>query len=245
MERSEKAWAWRELAVEPASSTTQPISLICGRRKRRQGGSQPKIESQASRRERYLHRSRKKGDTPVSGGGEDHTGEDHTRGHGFDELARSLAEGSLSRRRALKLFAGTAIAALIPSRAMAAVTCPPGTVKVCDVPRRADGTCRRGAAVTRCVTPAQAATVANNPCSCCGGCGGTDQLSSAETSDVLRDDHFDDEYHYERPRRAPRRALRRATPTTTTTSDPTTTRRVCTPTAGRAELRRVWNRDKR
>ena len=70
---------------------------------------------------------------------EDHTGEDHTRGHGFDELARSVAEGSLSRRRALKLFAGTAIAALIPSRAMAAVTCPPGTVKVCDVPRRADG----------------------------------------------------------------------------------------------------------
>jgi hypothetical protein len=40
--------------------------------------------------------------------------EDPTRGHGFDELARSLAEGSISRRRALKLFAGTAIAALIP-----------------------------------------------------------------------------------------------------------------------------------
>ena len=54
---------------------------------------------------------------------EDPTREDPTRGHSFDELARSLAEGSLSRRRALKLFAGTAIAALIPSRAMAAVTC--------------------------------------------------------------------------------------------------------------------------
>ena len=52
--------------------------------------------------------------------------EDPTRGHGFDELARSLAEGSISRRRALKLFAGTAIAALIPSRAMAAVTCEAG-----------------------------------------------------------------------------------------------------------------------
>src|ERR687897_277272 len=37
----------------------------------------------------------------------------------FDDLARALAEGSLSRRRALKLFAGTAIAALIPSRALA------------------------------------------------------------------------------------------------------------------------------
>ena len=76
----------------------------------------------------------------------------------FDELARGLAEGSISRRRALKLFAGTAIAALIPStRAMAAVPCPPGTVKICHVPQRADGTCRRGAAETRCVTPAQAA----------------------------------------------------------------------------------------
>jgi hypothetical protein len=37
----------------------------------------------------------------------------------FDELARAVAEGSLSRRRALKLFAGTAIASLIPSRALA------------------------------------------------------------------------------------------------------------------------------
>jgi hypothetical protein len=37
----------------------------------------------------------------------------------FDELARGLAEGSISRRRALKLFAGSAIAALIPSRALA------------------------------------------------------------------------------------------------------------------------------
>jgi hypothetical protein len=37
----------------------------------------------------------------------------------FDDLARGLAEGSISRRRALKLFAGTAIAALIPSRALA------------------------------------------------------------------------------------------------------------------------------
>src|SRR5215217_131657 len=101
--------------------------------------------------------------------------EDPTRGHGFDELARSLAEGSISRRRALKIFAGTAIAALIPSRAMAAVTCPSGTVKVCDVPRTANG-CDRSEPVTKCVTPgtAEANEIANNPCSCCGGCGGTD-----------------------------------------------------------------------
>jgi hypothetical protein len=98
-----------------------------------------------------------------------------TTNRSFDELARSLAEGSISRRRALKLFAGTAIAALIPStRAMAAITCPRGTVKICHVPRRADGTCRRGAAETRCVTPEAAATHAGHPCDCCGGCGGTD-----------------------------------------------------------------------
>src|SRR5215207_3635999 len=107
---------------------------------------------------------------------EDPTREDPTRGHSFDELARSLAEGSISRRRALKLFAGTALAALIPSRAMAAVTCDPGEVKVCDVPR-IDGSCRPGRAVTKCVTPGsdEANAIASNTCSCCGGCGGTDQ----------------------------------------------------------------------
>jgi hypothetical protein len=46
---------------------------------------------------------------------EDHTSSDRS----FDDLARAVAEGSISRRRALKLFAGTAIAALIPSRALA------------------------------------------------------------------------------------------------------------------------------
>ena len=42
-----------------------------------------------------------------------------TTDRSFDDLARALAEGSISRRRALKLFAGSAIAALIPSRALA------------------------------------------------------------------------------------------------------------------------------
>src|SRR5215213_8545231 len=63
MERGERAWAWREPAVRLATSTTQRISLICGQRKRGQGGCGPKIGSQVSRKERYLHRSRKKGDT--------------------------------------------------------------------------------------------------------------------------------------------------------------------------------------
>ena len=46
---------------------------------------------------------------------EDHTSSDRS----FDDLARAVAEGSISRRGALKLFAGSAIAALIPSRALA------------------------------------------------------------------------------------------------------------------------------
>jgi hypothetical protein len=52
-----------------------------------------------------------------------------TSDRSFDDLARGLAEGYLSRRRALKLFAGTAIAALIPSRALA-----DDCVRVCHVP---------------------------------------------------------------------------------------------------------------
>src|SRR5215211_16825 len=137
--------------------------------------------------------------------------EDPTRGHGFDELARSLAEGSISRRRALKLFAGTAIAALIPSRAMAAVTCPSGTVKICHIPQREDGTCRRGAAETLCVTPAELATHAGHPCDCCRGCGGTDQCRENAT----------------------RTCFPTTTSTSTSTSTSTTTAGpVCTPTGG-------------
>ena len=120
----------------------------------------------------------------------------------FDDLARGLAEGSISRRRALKLFAGTAIAALIPStRAMAAITCPPGTVKICHVPRRADGTCRRGAARTLCLSPEAAARHAGHPCDCCGGCGGTDNCRE--------------------PR--PRTCFSTSTTTSTTSTTPTTT----------------------
>ena len=48
----------------------------------------------------------------------------------FDDLARALAEGSISRRGALKLFAGSAIAALIPSRALAQSK----MVTICHVP---------------------------------------------------------------------------------------------------------------
>ena len=54
--------------------------------------------------------------------------EDHTRDHSFDELTRGLANGSVGRRRALKLFAAGAIAALLPSRALAE---PEGEITIC------------------------------------------------------------------------------------------------------------------
>jgi hypothetical protein len=57
-----------------------------------------------------------------------------TTDRSFDDLARALAEGSISRRRALKLFAGTAIAALIPSRALA----QPKKVTICHKPGTPD-----------------------------------------------------------------------------------------------------------
>ena len=47
--------------------------------------------------------------------------EDPTRGRpGFDEISRGLVNGSLSRRRALKLFAATALTSLVPARFVAA-----------------------------------------------------------------------------------------------------------------------------
>jgi hypothetical protein len=71
---------------------------------------------------------------------EHHTSSDRT----FDDLARALAEGSISRRRALKLFVGSALAALIPSRALAqpkkvAICHKPGTPeeKTMEVPKSA------------------------------------------------------------------------------------------------------------
>jgi hypothetical protein len=57
--------------------------------------------------------------------------EDPNRGHSFDELARNLASGSLSRRRALKIFAAAVVGALVPSPALAVPgPCPPGSNKV-------------------------------------------------------------------------------------------------------------------
>jgi hypothetical protein len=85
----------------------------------------------------------------------------------FDELARAMAEGSLSRRGALKLIAGTAIAALIPSRALADDDC----VRVCHVPKTATGDCDFANAVTRCVSRRERRRhLENHDCDCRGRC---------------------------------------------------------------------------
>jgi hypothetical protein len=58
--------------------------------------------------------------------------EDPTRGRpDFDELARGLVNGSLSRRRALKLFVATALSSLVPARFAAA---NPEKVPICHKP---------------------------------------------------------------------------------------------------------------
>jgi hypothetical protein len=55
---------------------------------------------------------------------EDHDQEDMTEEHSFDELAKGLADGTISRRRALKMLAGAlfggSLLALIPGAAEAA-----------------------------------------------------------------------------------------------------------------------------
>jgi hypothetical protein len=86
----------------------------------------------------------------------------------FDDLARALAEGSISRRRALKLFAGTAIAALIPSRALAqqqkiTICHKPGTPdeQTKEVPQSAvNGHLRHGDHLGPCKSPTTTTTAA-------------------------------------------------------------------------------------
>jgi hypothetical protein len=94
---------------------------------------------------------------------------EQTTNRSFDDLARAMAEGSLSRRRALKLFAGTAIAALIPSRALAD---DDECVRVCHVPfDRETEECDFANAETRCVSRRERRRhLENHPCDCRGRC---------------------------------------------------------------------------
>ena len=87
----------------------------------------------------------------------------------FDDLARGLAEGSISRRGALKLIAGTAIASVIPSRALLAqqqkvtICHKPGTPaeKTMEVPQSAvDGHLGHGDYLGPCESPTTTTTAA-------------------------------------------------------------------------------------
>jgi hypothetical protein len=98
----------------------------------------------------------------------------------FDDLARALAEGSISRRRALKLFAGTAIAALIPSRALADED---DCVRICHVPfDRETEECDFANARTRCLSRRERRRhLENHPCDCRGRCANCLCLSNGDT----------------------------------------------------------------
>jgi hypothetical protein len=103
-----------------------------------------------------------------------------TANHSFDDLARAVAEGSLSRRRALKLFAGTAIAALIPSRALAG---DDECVRVCHVPFDPETEeCDFAKAETRCVSRSRRRRhLENHPCDCRGRCANCLCLPNGDT----------------------------------------------------------------
>jgi hypothetical protein len=94
-----------------------------------------------------------------------------TTNRSFDDLARALAEGSISRRGALKLFAGTAIAALIPSRALADDD-DDDCVRICHVPfDRQTRQCFFGQRENRCVPRSRVQVhLENHPCDCMGRC---------------------------------------------------------------------------
>src|SRR3954454_1781819 len=90
----------------------------------------------------------------------------------FDDLARGLADGSISRRRALKLFAGSAIAALIPSRALAGGHGKPEKCYEPCICHRPPGNPKN--AQTLCIPKkAREAHLKNHSKDSCGPCSGT------------------------------------------------------------------------
>ena len=93
-----------------------------------------------------------------------------TTNRSFDDLARAVAEGSISRRRALRLFAGTAIAALIPSRALA--DDDDDCIRICHVPfDRETGRCFYGRREDRCVSRSRLRVhLEEHSCDCRGRC---------------------------------------------------------------------------
>jgi hypothetical protein len=106
----------------------------------------------------------------------------HTTNQSFDDLARALAEGSISRRRALRLFAGTALAALIPSRALAEDD--DDCVRICHVPfDRETGQCFFGQRENRCVSRSRVRVhLDEHPCDCRGRCRDCRRTTTTSTS---------------------------------------------------------------
>src|SRR5687768_12165140 len=80
----------------------------------------------------------------------------------FDDLARALAEGSISRRRALKLFVATALATVVPARFAGAdddreckergQRCGGGRGRCCGRLQCREGRCRRPRTTTTSTT---------------------------------------------------------------------------------------------
>jgi hypothetical protein len=106
-----------------------------------------------------------------------HTPEDITEEHSFDELARGLATGSVSRRRALKLMGGALLGGMLASIPGVAVsqTSPPT-----ETPAQAGSAgCPEG--LVRCIGPSgrgECVDVTNNPLHC-GTCGAQCGIATA------------------------------------------------------------------
>jgi hypothetical protein len=96
-------------------------------------------------------------------GAEDHPGE-----HSFDELARGLASGSISRRKALRLMGAALLGgtlASIPGVALAAPGCPEGTTKCGPLCCNSSlETCEKGGHQPRCVSWAGACAYPDPVC---------------------------------------------------------------------------------
>ena len=105
----------------------------------------------------------------------------------FDDLARGLAEGSISRRRALGLFASSAIAALLPSTRALADDDHDGYT-VCHVPGRPPNCeCSRARTIRGLSRRERNRHLRNHPCDTRGNCRnnpycGTTTTTSSTTS---------------------------------------------------------------
>lgn len=104
--------------------------------------------------------------------------EDNAEGYSFDELAKGLASGRVSRGRMLRLVGGALLGGLLAAMpgvaAAAPTTCPNGERKCgsagcCQIGER----CVKGGGPPRCATVCPAAGCGAGFTCCCVGSGGT------------------------------------------------------------------------